>query len=118
MPKIKPMTEEQLRAIDPSELEDKEITWVNGETKHQAKVIYDYDQGLSILNSKDPEDCLTGIHGPGYKSNRSNYNSKKYHLLLTASIILIKKGLYDIIEWYILAEEIKPIIGSTSCSFS
>ena len=98
MSKLKIMSEEELRAIDPSEFEDKDILWDNGTEKAPYKftgrAIFDYDQGLSILNKDNPTHCLTAYHGPAYKGISKYKNKLTYHTNLTEVIKMIKKGYF------------------------
>ena len=95
--KEKLMTEEELRAFDPTELEKLDIAWDNGTPedpyKFIGKVLFDYDQGLSVLKKDDPTHCLTGIHGPSYKKNNSNYETKeRYHEDLSSLLSTLQEG--------------------------
>ncbi len=103
---MKIMTEKELRAIDPKELEGVDIDWKNGDDwAFCGRVIFDYDQGLSIIAKEDPDHCLTGFHGPEYKNEHSTYESKaEYHKDLTSAIIMLKDRYYDVNEW-------KKIVG-------
>ena len=95
---MKTMTEEELRAIDPKELENEDIKWSNGNNfSFIGRVLFDYDIGLSILDKERPDICLTGIHGPKYDRGPSNFRGKEdYCKKLTSRINLIKTGVFDV----------------------
>lgn len=92
------MTEKELRAINPEEYEGKDIIWDNGAGKQPfkftARVLFDYDQGLSILEKNDTKHCLTAIHGPGYKGRSSYVDEEYYHNRLTEIFEMLSKGYY------------------------
>lgn len=116
------MTEEELRAFDPSLIEDKDIAWDNGtpEEPYQftARVLFDYDRGLSILNKDDHEDCLTGMHGPTY-AGRSNYSTKlQYHKNLTEAINMLKNGYYKGPIAITGIASNRCCLGITACAFT
>ena len=117
------LTEEQLRAIaDSEELEQKEISWFfntyNKKPDFIYKIMFDYDQGFSILDKENTKHCLTGIHGPKYKSKKTNFTSKEqYHKYLSVTISLIKTNKF-IVSTFKQKANYNSLFGRASCSFS
>lgn len=113
------MTEKELREINPEDFEGKDIPWDNGTEayphKFTGRVLFDYDQGLSILKKTDPEFCLTGYHGPAYKGDSNYLTEKRYHEDLTRSLNMIKDGYY---KGPVALSGKNSFGGEAACSFS
>jgi hypothetical protein len=117
------MTEKQLRAINPVEYEGVDVTWQNGSGKKATgRVLFDYDQGLSVLNKENTEECLAGFHGPAYTPKKTNYTTKEvYHKDLSAVFSMLKYGFYNTITRRDLCGEstnVSPFGSTATCSFT
>jgi hypothetical protein len=68
------MNTEELRAVDMDEFAGKDITWINDSQSQKAKVMYDYDIGLSLVDVNDSSDCLVNYQGP-YAKDTNRFTS-------------------------------------------
>jgi len=118
------MNEKELREIaDSGELEGRDIAWVYGiDYTKTGRVLFDYDQGLSIVEKDNTTNCLTAIHGPAYNSSESNYqrgDKESYHKTLTAAIKQLRDGVMNCEQHMIDINYFPAILGPPpTCSFS
>ena len=115
---MKIMTEEELRAIDPEEFEGKEYPWKNDSLEATVVCVYEYDIGLSLVNTNDHEDCFTGIPGPNsIAGNAGSYEKSHYHKQLTISFNMLRKGQYNVKDYFTVVGGLEWG-GAPTCSFS